>query len=95
MNAPASFVSRPPANALSFSVWSWTDSSPSHPPRSLTQSRRLRGSALLMVLAFGLATRSAEGQNETLLHGGAGSVGFYIAPVVMLTELSDRSEVVG
>lgn len=40
-------------------------------------------------------TLSAQGQDETLLRGGVGSVGWYLAPVVKLTEISDRGEVMG
>ena len=55
--------------------------------------RSIRSASLLLALvAF---ARPALAQDETLFRGGAGEIGFYVAPVLKLTEVADRGEVLG
>ena len=56
---------------------------------------RLLGTTSILALAVATTTLSAQAKDETLLHGGTGSVGFYITPVVKLTEVNSRGAVLG
>lgn len=61
----------------------------------MTSTGMSRVAGALVALATAVSSRPVTAQDETLLRGGTGAIGYYVAPVVGVTEVGGRGEALG